>query len=102
MAEWQAIHSLTDSNRLLVAPSPGSRLGAGSRINRKYAGKGKCCMWNVNSGNIFPQNRFGGLQMVHLENPRVIHPFYFGVHYGVPYALHAGKMKHGVCNNGSV
>ena len=42
------------------------------------------------------QNGFLGLQKIQFECPRVIHtlvPFSFGVHWGVPFSLDAGKGK---------
>ena len=44
------------------------------------------------NGNLFPKNRFCGLQ-----NARVIHPFVLfslEVHYGMLFSLHAGKGKY--------
>ena len=62
-----------------------------------HAGKGIYAACNLlKKWKFIFQKKYSWLQMVLFENPRVIHPlvpFTFGVHFGVPFSLHAEKGK---------
>ena len=79
----------------LVSSTVGAHYGVPFSLQSR---KWKCCMWLVNKVKIIFQEwvRFMDLKWTNLNTPGSYTTWVsctFGVHYGVPFSLHAGKGK---------